>query len=108
MLRHLGLMEAAAILENALLYTLESGMHTGDFGNKAVQSLSTSEFAQAIIQNIGKTPEHQPKPILANQPPTPTHFKLSANPMLESADHATVMIVGVDMFIESKIGRAHV
>ena len=103
MLRHLGLMEVAAILENALLYTLESGMHTGDFGNKAIQSLSTTEFAQAIIQNIGKTPEHQPKPILPNQPPTPTHFKLAANPMLESADHAKVTIVGVDMFIESNL-----
>ncbi|MEI8110172.1 MAG: NADP-dependent isocitrate dehydrogenase [Chitinophagia bacterium] len=103
MLRHLGLMEVAAILENALLYTLESGLHTGDFGSKAVQPLTTTEFAQAIIQNIGKIPEHQPKPILPNQPPTPTHFKLTANPMLESADHAKVMIVGVDMFIESNL-----
>jgi isocitrate dehydrogenase len=30
MLRHLGFMENAAIIENALLYTLEQGVHTGD------------------------------------------------------------------------------
>jgi isocitrate dehydrogenase len=103
MLRHLGLMEVAAILENALLYTLESGKHTGDFGSKTDQPLSTTAFAQAIIDNIGKIPVHQPKPILPNQPPTPTHFKLEANPMLESADHLQVSIVGVDMFIESNL-----
>ena len=103
MLRHLGLMEVAAILENALLYTLESGKHTGDFGSKTDQPLSTTAFAQAIIDNIGKIPVYQPKPILPNQPPTPTHFKLAANPMLESAEHLQVSIVGVDMFIESNL-----
>src|SRR5437763_6301618 len=36
MLRHLGLMEVAAIIENALLYTLEKGVHTGDFGDKSI------------------------------------------------------------------------
>jgi isocitrate dehydrogenase len=103
MLRHLGLMHIAAVLENALLYTLESGLHTGDFGSKKDKPLSTTEFAQAIIANIGKMPEHQPRPLLADQPPTPTHFKLAANPMLESAEHLQEKVVGVDMFIESNL-----
>lgn len=66
MLRHLGLMQVAAVLENALLYTLESGLHTGDFGNKQDKPLSTTEFAAAIIGNIGKIPQHQPRPLLAD------------------------------------------
>jgi len=103
MLRHLGLMEAATTLENALLYTLESGVHTGDFGDKSIPSLSTTEFSQAIIQNFGKLPAHHPKPFIANQAPTPTHFKLEKNPMLESLDLNEVTIVGVDMFIESNL-----
>ena len=103
MLRHLGLMEAATTMENALLYTLESGVHTGDFGDKTIPSLSTTEFAQAIISNFGKVPQHQPKPFIANQPPTPTHFKLEKNPMLESLELGHVSIVGVDMFIESNV-----
>jgi isocitrate dehydrogenase len=103
MLRHLGLMESAAMMENALLYTLESGVHTGDFGDRSTKSLSTSEFAQAIIGNFGKKPAHNPKPFITDQPPTPTHFKLEKNPMLESLEHGHVTIVGVDMFIESNL-----
>src|SRR6202012_5105537 len=58
MLRHLGLMENAAVIENALLYTLEQGVHTGDFGDKGTPSLNTTDFAKAIVNNFGKVPEH--------------------------------------------------
>ncbi len=101
MLRHLGLMETAAMIENALLFTLESGQHTGDFGDKNTPSLNTTEFAAAIVANFGKTPHHNPKPILDNHYVTPTNFKLERNPMLESIDNNEEFIVGVDMFIES-------
>ncbi len=103
MLHHLGLMEAAIMMENALLYTLESGVHTGDFGDRSTKSLSTTEFAAAIIANFGKLPAHNPKASIANQPPTPTHFKLEKNPMLESEELREEVIVGVDMFIESNL-----
>src|ERR1700689_4673912 len=63
MLRHLGLMENAAIIENALLYTLEQGIHTGDFGDKHIAALSTTAFAEAIIANFGKNPQHGARPI---------------------------------------------
>jgi isocitrate dehydrogenase len=101
MLRHLGLMEYAATIENALLYTLESGVHTGDFGNKEIPSVNTTTFAEAIISNFGKTPAHNPRPALANHYVTPTIFKLESNPMLESKELNDEMIVGVDMFVES-------
>lgn len=103
MLRHLGLMEAATIIENALLFTLESGVHTGDFGDKTIPSLSTTEFANAIIGNFGKEPANNPKPFIADQEPTPTSFKLEKNPMLESMELSRVSIVGVDMFVESNL-----
>lgn len=103
MLRHLGLMEAATMMENALLFTLENGEHTGDFGNRETASLSTTGFAEAIIRNFGKIPSHNPKPHIPDQDPTPTHFKLEKNPMLESMEMGKVSIVGVDMFIESNI-----
>ncbi len=82
MLRHLGLMENAAIIENSLLYTLEQGVHTGDFGDKGIPALNTTAFAAAIIANFGRTPEHMAKPILPNMPPTQTAFKLSRNEMM--------------------------
>jgi isocitrate dehydrogenase len=103
MLRHLGLMEVAAMIENALLYTLESGVHTGDFGDKSKPSANTTQFVEAIIGNFGKTPVNQPRPILPNQHVTPTHFKLEKNPMLESKESTPELIIGVDFFIESNL-----
>jgi isocitrate dehydrogenase len=101
MLRHLGFMENAAIIENALLYTLESGVHTGDFGNRSTPSVNTTQFAEAIISNFGRVPAQGMKPILPNQPVTPTVFKLEKNPMMETKELENEKIVGVDMFIES-------
>jgi isocitrate dehydrogenase len=101
MLRHLGLMENAATIENALLYTLELGIHTGDFGDKKTPSVSTTDFAQNIINNFGKIPKHGAKPILANMPVTETMFKLLINTMMESKGGLDETIVGADLFIES-------
>src|SRR6476661_1957853 len=70
MLRHLGYLENAAIIENALLYTLEQGVRTGDFGDRSKPALSTTQFAEAIISNFGKTPKIGSKPLLDNQPET--------------------------------------
>jgi len=102
MLRHLGFMENAATIENALLYTLEQGIHTGDFGDKSKASLNTTQFAEAIIGNFGKTPALNAKPLLPNKPVTPTDFKLQENPMMVSKELVNEKIVGVDLFIESE------
>jgi isocitrate dehydrogenase len=101
MLRHLGYMRNAAEIENALLYTLEQGIHTGDFGDKNVKAKNTTEFAEAIIGNFGKTPKLNAKELLPNMPATPTSFKLDKNPMLVSKETEQDIIAGVDMFIES-------
>lgn len=101
MLRHLGLMENAAIIENALLYTLESGVHTGDFGDKSTPSVNTTQFADAIIANLGKQPSRGARPVMPNKPVTPTHFQLSENPLIMSKELENEHIVGVDLFIES-------
>ncbi|MFZ9388848.1 MAG: isocitrate/isopropylmalate family dehydrogenase, partial [Chitinophagaceae bacterium] len=101
MLRHLGLTENAALIENALLFTLEKGVHTGDFGDKSIPPVNTSEFANAIIGNFGKTPEIGAKEIIPNKPGTPTPLKLEINPMMVSKEEGHETIVGVDLFIES-------
>ena len=101
MLRHLGLMENAAIIENALLYTLESGVHTGDFGDKNIPALNTTEFAETIVKNFGQVPRVNAKPILPKMPKTTTLFWLEKNAMMISKEMEDEQIVGVDMFIES-------
>jgi len=70
MLRHLGLMKAAVIIENALLYTLEQGVRTGDFGDKATPALNTKAFAEEIIKNFEKNPANGAKPMLPEMPVT--------------------------------------
>jgi isocitrate dehydrogenase len=101
MLRHLGLTENAAVIENALLYTLEQGIHTGDFGDKSKPALNTTQFAEAIVGNFGKTPKLGAREIIPNKPGTPAPFKLAQNPMMVSKEEGQEKIVGVDMFIES-------
>jgi len=101
MLRHLGFMQNAATIENALLYTLENGIHTGDFGDKNIPAVNTTVFAETIISNFGKEPVMGAKPMLPNMTMTPTHFLLEKNPMMVSAEMQEEKIIGVDMFIES-------
>lgn len=100
MLRHLGLTENAAVIENALLYTLEQGVRTGDFGDRSKPAASTTEFAEAVISNFGQKPKQGAKEIVANKPGTPSVFKLEKNAMMVSKELFNETIAGVDMFIE--------
>lgn len=59
MLEHIGQTEAAAKIQNAWLYTLEEGFHTADIYQEGISlvKLGTQEFANRIIQNLGKVPQ---------------------------------------------------
>lgn len=103
MLKHVGLMEHAALIENALLYTLEQGVHTGDFGDKNTKNYSTTEFAKVIADNLGKTPalnkaRSGTNNIIYKQPQKPQNQKVMVTP--RAADIAET-VVGIDIFIES-------
>jgi isocitrate dehydrogenase len=108
MLRYLGFMEQANLIENALLYTLENGVHTGDFGDRTTPSLSTTEFAQAIISNLGKSPkENAARDTKAtsagfHKPVAPSEQKI----MLSHHNLEKSTVVGVDLFIESSLTAA--
>ncbi len=109
MLRHLGLTTHAAQIENALLYTLEQGAHTADFGDAHVPALGTTAFADTIIQNLGREPQISPKSITIStdhtyEPPAIPDF----NKVLESQPRPTGEMVGVDFFIESNAQPADV
>ncbi len=55
MLRHIGLVETADTIHNALLSTLEQGVHTGDVKGKG-DPVGTQEFAQAVADRLGQKP----------------------------------------------------
>jgi isocitrate dehydrogenase len=56
MLRYLGEVEAAALLENAILYTFEEGKTVTRDVPGVTSPVSTSAFADAVIANFGKAP----------------------------------------------------
>lgn len=58
MLNHIGQSEVAAKVQNAWLKTIEDGIHTYDIYKEGVskQKVGTSEFADAVIANLGKLP----------------------------------------------------
>ena len=58
MLVHVGLSSYASTIKNAWLKTLEDGVHTVDIysGDLSKHRVSTSEFADAVIQRLGEAP----------------------------------------------------
>jgi isocitrate dehydrogenase len=102
MLRHLGLVRQAALIENALMVTLESGVHTGDFGDSKIPTSGTLEFGTAIIKNLGKKPTTVPArdENEATETKTQAPLPVPSNRVLVY-QQATAEIVGADFFIES-------
>lgn len=59
MLVHIGDPKTASLVHNAWLKTLEDGIHTYDIFNESISKMKvgTKEFAQAVIERVGKEPE---------------------------------------------------
>ncbi|GBD07134.1 Isocitrate dehydrogenase [NADP] [bacterium HR21] len=96
MLRYLGEFQAAALIENALLVTLEDGkVLTGDVVGYD-RGASTTAYAEAIIANLGRTPQtvqvRQYRPL---QVPKLSRELVWTRP-------ASRRVVGVDVFVETE------
>ncbi len=98
MLIHINQPETAALIENALLKTLEDGIHTGDIYSPAhsKQKVGTQEFAQAVIARLGQQPMHFKA----------ADYKPGSYAKIEcygGAPHAASKkeLVGVDVFIDN-------
>ncbi|MDN5248051.1 MAG: isocitrate dehydrogenase [Wolbachia endosymbiont of Tyrophagus putrescentiae] len=68
MLVHIGHVDTAKLIYDAWLRTLEEGIHTADLYNKKTsqKKVGTSEFAETIIDNLGKKPEVLPELIVSD------------------------------------------
>ncbi|MCX7992538.1 MAG: isocitrate/isopropylmalate family dehydrogenase [Fimbriimonadales bacterium] len=106
MLHHLGLHADAERIENALRYTLVSGIKTRDLGGNA----NTREFTKAIISNL--PPRSQ---VQAQNEPVKEPYR---TPMLEprSVEREGWQTVGVDIFfyalqpptsLPDQVGKLH-
>lgn len=95
MLVHIGDAEVAEKIGNAWLRTLEDGLHTADIfhGDLSKKKVTTSEFADAIIENLGKLPEKFEPLLFKDQPRI--HIDHSYERPVQKKE-----LVGIDVFVE--------
>jgi isocitrate dehydrogenase len=99
MLVHIGQTQVASRVHNALLRTIEDGLHTADVFHEGVSQelLGTREFADAVIARLGQVPlQRTPAAYIAGEPEVQVQWKAAA-PALKQ-------LVGVDVFLEWRNG----
>ena len=104
MLRHIGLHKDAAVIENALLATLEDGVHTGDVRGEG-NPVGTSEFANAIIARLGKKPSgvNAKEVPEANSPAFTPPTRPMVNRMMRTFETTPSQVAGCDIYIGTLI-----
>ena len=97
MLGYIGQTEVADKIKNAWLTTLEEGYHTADIYNNqySVKKVSTSEFANAVIERLGETPQKLQKSEMAMGT-----GKITIPEYKRKEQHK--QLLGVDVFIDWK------
>jgi len=109
MLVHIGQTEVAAKIHNAWLATLEDGVFTADLHRGGVVASKSAaqtaiplpfgsmDFADAIIERLGRLPERFPVVGYENAPAAKT--APAAKPLYVRAPAARKAMVGVDVFV---------
>ncbi len=95
MLVHIGESKVAENIHNAWSKTIEDGIHTADIYNETTSKamVGTIEFADAVIDNLGKLPTSIKKVSYLNEKP----FKL---PPYVRKKRKEKVLKGVDLFID--------
>ena len=94
MLNHIGQTDVSEKVQNAWLKTIEDGQHTYDIYKEgsSKERLTTSEFADAVIANLGQEPQSLPAVSYA----TGGALQL---PKYQRKTPAAKELVGVDIFV---------
>lgn len=105
MLRHVGLVQIAAHMENALLTTLESGIRTGDFGKKDKAPVGTKEFTQAIIDRLGNKPATVPAvEVPAENEVPPQRLPVpTGQQVIRTFKNVVTHVVGCDIYLDTPL-----
>jgi isocitrate dehydrogenase len=105
MLVHIGETAAAERAHNAWLRTIEDGIHTYDIFDegKSKQKVGTKEFAEAVAERMGQTPEtlKPAKYKSGDEVPPPAKTVAAERP------RAKKELVGVDVFLDWTSGSAN-
>ncbi|MGB5208918.1 MAG: NADP-dependent isocitrate dehydrogenase [Gammaproteobacteria bacterium] len=98
MLVHLGRSQPAAAIHNALLCTLEDGLHTADIHRYGIsrKKVGTREFSEAVIARLGRVPQMLP-PVSYPETESLAPAPVSAVPVRSLPPQKR--LVGVDVFL---------
>ena len=104
MMVHINQPDVAARVHNAWLRTLEDGIHTYDIYKEGVskQKVGTKEFAQAVVDRVGRTPEKFKAVTYSEAPKQTSSSKTSSRPKMKKE------YVGLDVFLDWSDGKASV
>jgi isocitrate dehydrogenase len=102
MLVHIGQPEVASRIKNALLKTLEDGIHTADIYKQGTSRklVGTSEFADAVIARLGMAPGTLRAVEFASAPAVAQRITVDARPKSKKD------IAGIDVFVNWNSGKA--
>ncbi len=105
MLRHVGLLKQAAVIENALLAALESGVRTGDFGDPAKPALATRDYVKQIADRLGSKPTTVAA--TADGGASTTSYAPPAKPLhqevIRTFTNVVSQVVGCDIYLDSPL-----
>jgi len=95
LLEHTGQNKRSELLQNALLRTLEDGIHTGDIYNEnyTTKKVGTRAFGQAVIDRLGEEPQRVKAVHLNGETPK---IQIQISEPVRSKKS----LVGVDLFID--------
>jgi isocitrate dehydrogenase len=95
MLVHIGQPEAAERVHNAWLRTIEDGVHTYDIFSEGIstEKVGTKEFARAVVERVGRKPNHLKPAAYAKRAPA------AAVPAAPAAAVPEMKLKGIDVFV---------
>src|SRR6059058_2143966 len=98
MLVHIGQTNVAERVHNAWLRTIEDGVHTYDIYDEGIskQKVGTKEFAQAVVQRLGKKPDTL-KTVTYNQEDI---AEVYSETIVKERSDTKKELVGVDVFLD--------
>lgn len=98
MLNHIGLPTIAETVKNAWSCTIEEGIHTEDIYKEGIstQMVGTQEFAQAVIERLGK----KPKQLKITEFAKNVQLKIGSYQRKKTV--STKVLKGVDVFVDWK------
>ncbi|MEM7617182.1 MAG: NADP-dependent isocitrate dehydrogenase [Pseudomonadota bacterium] len=101
MLVHLGELEIAEKIHNALLKTIEDGIHTGDIydSGNSKEKVGTKEFADAVIARLGATPNNFEKANYIADGNEKNHDSLKIEDVIVNKKEEK-QLVGTDIFLD--------